>query len=121
VDLLHLLGLVPLPGTLDLDLYPFYAVAAVCGWLAGNLWVARAAGLPRGLRWRLLLVYLVGPPGVLFLLRAMAPAAAQMAAPFVALYAFGVFAVFFAVPVTLRRSTPPRERPRFPPRGGSRD
>jgi len=115
------MGGVPLAGSLDLGFYPFYAIAAVSGWLAGNVYVARSAGLPRELRRRVLLVYLVGPPGLLYLLRAMAPEAAQMAAPLVPLYAFGVFAVFFYVPVTLRRSTTRRERPRFPPRDGNRD
>jgi hypothetical protein len=108
--------LVPLPGNLDLGLYPFYGLAACTGWLSGNVYVARARGWPRDVRRRLLLVYLVGPPGVLYVLRAMAPAAEQTAAPMVPIYGFFVFAVLFLVPVTLHGSTPRRESPRFPPR-----
>ena len=108
ITILDLVGLTPLAGTLDLGLYPLYVTAALAGWLAGNVFVSRARGLARPLRRRLALLYFMGPPGLLYLLRAMAPDAVQHAAPFVPLYAFGVFAVFFSVPVTLRRPLPPR-------------
>ena len=68
------------------------------------------------LRRRVFLVYFLGPPGLLYLLRAMASIEAQRAAPLVPFYAFGVFAVFFVVPILLpttpaaRRSLRARER-----------
>lgn len=103
---LALFGVLPLAGTLDLDLYRFFSIAAVLGWLAGNVYVVRTRGREEH-RWRkrLLLAYLVGPPGVLYLLRALAPTFAQKAAPFVPIYGFAVYAIFFLVPVTLRTPT----------------
>ncbi|HEX5758484.1 MAG TPA: hypothetical protein VF121_04780 [Thermoanaerobaculia bacterium] len=102
VDVLALAGLVPLAGSLPLSLYGLYGLAAALGFLAGNLYVQRSRDLPRPLRRRLLLVYLSAPLGIVFLLRAMAPVAEQRAAPLVPLYALGVFAVFFLVPVSMR-------------------
>jgi hypothetical protein len=100
---LHLAGLAPLTGSFPLDLYPLYGVAGLAGSLAGNVYVARARRLPREQHRRTLLVYFAGPPGLLFLLRAMAPAAVQAAAPLVPVWAFGVFAVFFVVPLSVSR------------------
>lgn len=104
--LLYLVGIVPLPESLALSLYGLYTVAAVSGWLAGNIYVHRARRLPRELKRRVFLLYFVGPPGLLYLLRAMAPVRAQQAAPLVPLYAWGVFAVFFFVPLTFRTRQP---------------
>jgi hypothetical protein len=51
----------------------------------------------------------VGPPSLLYILRALAPQAVQHAAPLVPLYSFVVYALFFLVPVTLRKTfTDPR-------------
>ncbi|HVR28734.1 MAG TPA: hypothetical protein VMS86_04305 [Thermoanaerobaculia bacterium] len=108
VDLLAILGLVELQGSLDLGLYPLYSTAAAIGWISGNIYVARSRGLPEALRRRILLVYFLGPPGIVYLLRAMAPAEAQQAAPLVSLFAFGVFSALFLVPVLLPR--PPARR-----------
>lgn len=94
-------GVVPLAGSLALTLYPLYAVAAALGFLAGSLYVRRRRGLEAPLRRRLLLIFFFGPTGLLYLLRAMAPTAQQLAAPLVPLYAFGVYSVFFLVPVLL--------------------
>lgn len=107
---LYMVGIVPLPESLELSLYGLYSIAAVSGWIAGNIYVQRARHLPRELKRRFFLLYLVGPPGLLYLLRAMAPAREQRAAPLVPLYAWAVFAVFFLVPLTFRvkRATPPR-------------
>jgi hypothetical protein len=99
--LLGQLGVLELAGTLRLAFYPYFSLAAALGWIAGNVYVHRRRRLPRELRRRLLLVYLVGPPGILYLLRAMAPLVEQQIAPLVPLLGFGVFSVFFAVPVTL--------------------
>ncbi len=101
VSLLAVLGLVDLRGSLDLALYPLYSIAAAGGWLAGNVYVVRARGIPAPLRRRIFLVYFLGPPGVLYLLRAMASLEVQRAAPLVPFYSFGVWSVFFLVQVFL--------------------
>ena len=93
----------PLAGTLPLGLYQFYGLAAFAGWLGGNVFVHRAFGLGGSLKRRLFAIYLLGPPGILYLIRSLAPASEQAAAPLAGLYASAVFAVFFLVPVTLKR------------------
>ena len=104
-----LLGLVPVSGTLHLDLYSYYSIAAFLGWVSGNVYVHRLGKLPAGCyRKRLLLSYLIGPPSVLYVLRALAPRAAQTAAPLVPIYGFAVYCLFFLVPVTLRNTRIPR-------------
>ena len=95
----HGLGLFSLGGTLALGLYPLYAVAATIGWISGNVYVWRRRRLPREHRRRAAALWLIGPQGIPALLRAMAPAAVQAAAPAVPLYAFGVGAVLFTVPL----------------------
>ncbi|HZI64733.1 MAG TPA: hypothetical protein VFE44_08130 [Thermoanaerobaculia bacterium] len=105
VILLDLAGLTPLAGLLDMGLYPLYGVAGLAGTLAGHAFVFRARSQPLPAQRRLLLLYLAGPPAVPCLLRAMAPPAAQLQAPLVPLWTIGVFAVFFTVPLLLRRSS----------------
>ncbi len=51
-----------------------------------------------------MLVYLLGTPGLLYLVRALAPLPSQAFAPLAPLYASGVLAIFFLVPVTLKGS-----------------
>jgi hypothetical protein len=102
VGLLQWSGLVPRSGSLDLGLRGLFSLAAAVGWLSGNVYVQRSRGLPPGLRRRLMLIYLLGPPGLLFLLRSMAPAETQMAAPLAPLYATLVMSIFFLVPVSLK-------------------
>ena len=102
IGLLQFLGLVPRTGDLDIGLRALFTIAAALGWVAGNVYVHRTRALPRALRYRLLLIYLLGPPGLLFLLRSMAPAESQMAAPLAPLYASIVSAIFFLVPVSLK-------------------
>lgn len=102
VVLLHIVGLVPMDGTLEIGLQGFYAMAVAAGWLSGNVYVNRSRGLPRELSRRLLLIYLLGPPGVLSLLRSMASVEAQMAAPIVPIYAGIAFCILFLVPVSLK-------------------
>ena len=99
--LLAQLGVLPLAGTLPLAFYPYFSLAAALGFAAGNFYVQRRRVFPPELRRRLLLVYLVGPPGILYLVRGMAPAADQALAPLVPLLGFGVYSIFFAVPVKL--------------------
>jgi hypothetical protein len=100
----------PLAGLLPLSLYQLYGIAAAAGWLGGNLYVQRARRLPRAIRRRILLIYLLGPPSVIYVLRTMAPAAEQRAVPLAGLWAFGVLVIFFLVPVSLRRDSRPSDR-----------
>lgn len=104
VALASLVGLLPAAGLLELGLYQLYGIAAFLGWLAGNVYVHRTRRTPKLLRRRVLLIYLFGPPGLLYMLRAMAPLASQAQAPLAAIYACGVFFVLFLVPVTLKGS-----------------
>ena len=94
----------PLAGLAPLSLYQLYGIAAAAGWLGGNLYVHRAPKLPQLIRRRIALIYLLGPPSVVYLLRTMAPADEQVLAPLAGLWAFGVQAIFFMVPVSLRRT-----------------
>ena len=104
-------GLLPIAGLLDIGLYQFYGLAAFLGWLAGNVYLQRARRVPKPLKRRLMLVYLLGTPGFLYLVRALAPLTTQAIAPLAPLYASGVFAIFFLVPVTLKGSFgPPKPR-----------
>ena len=112
LGLLSVAAGLPLAGLAPLSLYQFYGIAAAAGWLGGNLYVQRAGPLPKPIRRRLLLVYLLGPPGLVYLLRTMAPAEQQAAAPLAGLWAFAVLVIFFLVPVSLRRPRPPGARPR---------
>lgn len=106
VALASLVGLLPTAGLLDLTLYQLYGVAAALGWIAGNVYIVRARRVPKPLRRRLLLIYVLGPPGLIYLLRSLASAPLQAVAPFAAIYACGVFFVLFLVPVTLKGSAP---------------
>lgn len=110
VALASLVGLLPAAGLLDLSLYQFYGSAAALGWVAGNVYVSRSRRFPKQVRSRILLIYLMGPPGVVYLLRALASPEAQAAAPMAAIYGCGVFFVFFLVPVTLKGSAARQSR-----------
>ncbi len=105
------LGMVPLAGTFTLDLYRLYSIAAVLGWVAGNIYVPRSQRLVddrQRFRKRLLLSYLIGPPSIVYFLRALAPLAVQQAAPMVPIYSFCVYGLFFLVPLTLKATRTPR-------------
>ena len=99
-----MIGFLPATGLVDLGLYQFYGLASLLGWLAGNVYVHRTKGVSKPLRRRLILIYLLGPPALIYLIRSMAPMSTQAQAPFAAIYACGVFAIFFLVPVTLKSS-----------------
>lgn len=103
VALIHFAGLVSLAGPLPLGLYGFYSTAVALGWVSGNVYLRRRDRLPRSMRNRLRLLYWLGPPGILYLLRAWAPAADQLAAPLVPLYALAPYTALFLVPVALAR------------------
>lgn len=100
----------PLAGLLDVGLYPLYGIAAFLGWLAGNVYVLRARGVPKSLRRRFLWIYFLGPPSLIYLIRALAPAAAQVAVPMAAVYGCLVFSIFFLVPVSFSRGARRRRR-----------
>ncbi|MCP3959399.1 MAG: hypothetical protein GY719_16235 [bacterium] len=101
------LGLLPAAGTLDLDLYSLYSIAAALGWLSGNLYVNRCRLYPDQWRLRLFLNYLLMPLSVPYLLRSLASQPIQEAAPLVPVYSFCVYSLFFLVPVTLRANRLP--------------
>lgn len=103
VVLLSWLGLVPLTGNLPLSLYSLYSVAAALGWGAANVCVVRRRRFPEPYQKPLTLIYYLGPQGLVYLLRSMAPAVDQRAAPFVPVYAFGVFTIFFWVLIKIRK------------------
>lgn len=104
VALAAMLGLLPTAGLLNLSFYQLYGVAAFLGWLSGNVFVQRSRRAPRPLRSRLLLIYLLGPPALIYLLRSFAEVTLQAQAPLAAVYACGVYFIFFLVPVTLKGS-----------------
>lgn len=100
--MLSFAGVVSLAGSLPLSLYSFYGVAVALGWGFGILYVIRTRDMPPRPRRLFFLIYYLGPPAILSLLRGMAPIADQRAAPFVPLWAFGVFSALFFVPVTMK-------------------
>jgi hypothetical protein len=104
VALASLVGLLPAAGLLDLSLYQLYGICAALGWVAGNIYVSRSRRFPKPLRSRILLIYLLGPPGLIYMLRALASNEVQAAAPLAAIYGCAVFFVLFLVPVTLKGS-----------------
>jgi cytochrome b len=106
LSLLSFTRVVPLAGSLPLTLYGYYSVAVALGWGFGILYVRRTWGMATPIRRRFLLIYYLGPPAILGVLRSMAPWPDQHAAPFVPLYAFGVFSILFLVPVTMKFPRP---------------
>lgn len=108
LSLLSFTRIVWLAGSLPLTLYSYYGVAVSLGWGFGIVYVRRTWGLPTPIRRRFLLIYYLGPPAILGLLRSMAPWTDQSAAPFVPLYAFGAFSILFLVPVTMKFPRPLR-------------
>jgi hypothetical protein len=101
----------PFAGTLRLNLYHLYGLAASGGWLLGNVAVSRERRFERGdgdplppvTRRRLFFLNLLAPVGVLFLLWSLAPESLRHDFPMVPIYAAGVFVLFFLVPVSLKR------------------
>jgi hypothetical protein len=93
-----------LAGSAPVPLYPFFSFASALGWAAGTVYVQRGRKLADPDRRRLRWLYYIGPQGIVYLLRAMAPVLDQRAAPLASLWAFGVYTVFFLVPVLVRRS-----------------
>ncbi len=109
VGFLALFGVVDTADRLPVGMYTFFSIAAAAGWIFGNVFVWRGRSVAQPLRRGLFVIYCIGPPGSLLLLRSMALRAEQVAAPLVLLYSWVVFLVLFLVPIVLRRNT---RRPR---------
>jgi hypothetical protein len=108
VAIVVIIGGLSIAGVLPFSLYHYFGLAAFGGGIAGNVFVHRSNRLGKGSRRWLLLVYLFGPLGALALLDALGPVEQQRWVPLAPIYAFGIFGLFFLVPVSLR------------PRGGGR-
>ena len=101
----------PLAGTIRLNLFHLYGLAASGGWLLGNLEVHRQRRfergspdpLPRVTRRRLFFLNLLAPAGVLFLVWSLAPQPLRVAFPMASIYAAAILVLFFLVPVSLKR------------------
>ena len=106
VALAAMVDVLPAAGLLDLNLYQLYGISAALGWLSGNVYVARSRRFPGPVRRRVLLIYLLGPPGGIYLLRAFAAKPVQALAPMAAVYGSIVFFIFFLVPVSLKVGQP---------------
>lgn len=101
VVLLGEFGVVHLAGHLPLGLYPLYSLAVSLGWGAGIAYARLRRKVEPSRRFFWFLLCVLGPLGLVFLLRVMAPLAEQEAAPLVPVLAFGVFSVFFLLPAIL--------------------
>lgn len=101
--LLLQMGLLDSPEIVRLGLYGLFSLAAALGWLAGNFFLHRARKFSRSVVRQLAVVYFLGPPSVIAMVRALAPLADQRAAPLASVYALGVFTVFFSVPLAVDR------------------
>ncbi len=93
-----------LAGIADIGLYPLYGFGGILGWGLGNLYIARVRRFDRPVRRLLLPVYLLTPPGVLFVTWATTTVEMQRAIPLAPLYAAGVFGVLFLVPISFARA-----------------
>jgi len=106
----------PLAGTIRLNLFHLYGLAASGGWLLGNLEVHRERRMeraapnlfPRLIRRRLFLLNLLAPTGVLFLVWSLAQPQLRADYPMAPIYAAAIFVIFFLVPVSLKRVFDPR-------------
>jgi len=92
-----------LAGLSHSGLYFLYGLALVLGWGLGNLYVARTRDDLKAVKRLMLPVYLLTPPGVLFLTWATASATLQAGVPLAPVYASGIFVILFLVPVTFAR------------------
>jgi len=93
------------PPGLNLSLYGLFSLAAVFGWVMGNLSMMRERRLreyARRVRLRHRMLYVVVPAGLLALVRSMMPLELRAQAPLAGVLAFAVYGIFFLVPVTLR-------------------
>lgn len=106
VSLAVVATLLRIDGSAPLGFYGLYSIAASFGWLFGLIYAQRSRKMAKPDRRPFLVFYFFGPLGIIYLLRSMQPLAFQRAAPLVLLYAWAVFAIFFAVPVIFRTPFP---------------
>ncbi len=102
VYLLAVFRLVTPEGTWSPGFYPYDTLAAALGWGAGNLYVYRTRDLAEKDRRRFMPGYFLAPLGLILLLKVMMPLDFQRAAPFVGVWAFCVFSIFFFVAMKLQ-------------------
>ena len=102
VFLLDVAGVTELAGLLPLALYPLYSAASAIGWGAGMVYVQLTRKMPKPERRPYFLWSFFTPPGLLFMLRAMAPESFHRAAPLVPFLAFCVYAIIYVVPIAMR-------------------
>jgi hypothetical protein len=102
VYLLAVFRLVTPEGTWAPGFYPYDTLAAALGWGAGNLYVYRTRDLEEKNRRRFMPGYFLAPLGLILLLKVMMPLDFQRAAPFVGVWAFCVFSIFFFVATKLQ-------------------
>jgi hypothetical protein len=95
-------GLLRLDGSAPLGFYGLDAIAASLGWLFGNIYVQRTRKMDKPLRRPFVAFYFFGPLGIVYILGSMEPLDFQRAAPFLVLYAWAVYTIFFTVPVVVR-------------------
>lgn len=94
-------SLVHFAGRFDPGLYGLYGLAGLLGSIAGNVYVFRRL---QGAGDRLsFATWLGGPPSLIFLLWALVPNSVRFDMPLVPLWATGVYGIFFAVPLSMRR------------------
>lgn len=86
---------------ISLDLHIYYSIAAVLGWLGGNAYVSRKREVED--KRLLIATYFAGPPALVFLLYGFFPTQFQADYPFVQVWALCVYAVFYYVPLSIRR------------------
>ena len=97
-------GLVLEPPPLPLNLYGLFTFASIFGWVIGNLFVLRMRARPEKEHPRRLLgLYLAAPAGLVALTRAMTSEYWRLGAPLGGLFALAIYAIFFFVPVLLKR------------------
>jgi hypothetical protein len=102
VALVYGAGWLPSPG-LTIGFYGLFGFSAFVGWTNGLVCALRLRRRPRPGRGRWIALRLLLPAGLVALVRAMMPLEARVAAPLAGALAFGVYAIFFAVPVSFGR------------------
>ena len=96
--------LLPEPPPLPLNLYGLFTFTSAFGWVIGNLFVLRRRARPEKEHPRRLLgLYLAAPAGLVALTRAMTSEYWRQGAPLGGLFALAIYAIFFFVPVLLKR------------------
>jgi hypothetical protein len=91
------------PPGLTIGFYGLFGFAAFVGWTNGLFCALRLRRRERAGRGRWIALRLLLPAGIVALVRAMMPLEERAAAPLAGALALGVYAIFFAVPVSFAR------------------